>query len=322
MQTFTVIAHRGASAYVPEHTLEGAAMAHAMGADYIELDVLLTADDHLIVLHDLYLDAMTDVAGRYPDRARPDGRHYAIDFTLAEVRSLRVHERVGADGKAVFPDRFPPAGRIFRVPTLPEALTLIQGLNQATGREAGIYLEPKRPAWHRSEGKELMPAVLAALASHGYRAADDKALLQSFDMDSLLYARRELGSELRMVQLIGENSWRESPTDFDFLQTEEGLAEVAGYAQGIGPWLPQVIDINAFGQADISDLIDRAHALGLFVHGYTLRADQLPAGAGAFPDVVRRLAGAGLDGVFTDHPDRVIEALAASGGARTAAPAE
>ena len=322
MQAFTVIAHRGAPAYLPEHTLEGAAMAHSMGADYIELDVVLTADDHLIVLHDLYLDAVTDAAERFPDRERPDGRRYAIDFTLAEVMSLRVHERTGTDGKAVFPGRFPPATGIFGIPTLQEMLALVQGLNRTTGREAGIYIEPKAPAWHRSEGKDLMAAVLAGLAGHGYRSADDKVLLQSFDMDSLLYARRELGSELRMVQLIGENRWRESPTDFDFLQTDEGLAKTAEYAQGIGPWLPQVVDMKTFDQPDISRLIDRAHRRGLFVHAYTLRADQLPPGAGEFSDVVRTLTAIGLDGVFTDHPDRVIESLARPGADRAPVPSK
>ena len=322
MQAFTVIAHRGASAYLPEHTLEGQAMAHAMGADYIELDVVLTADDHLIVLHDLYLDAVTDAAERFPDRQRPDGRRYAIDFTLAEVRSLWVHERTEADGKPAVPGRFPPATRIFRIPTLHESLALIQGLNRTTGREAGIYIEPKSPAWHRGEGKDLMTRVLDGLASHGYRAPDDKVLLQSFDMDSLLYARRELGSELRMVQLIGENSWRESPTDFDVLQTDEGLASVADYAQGIGPWLPQVIDMKTLGGADATGLIDRAQAHGLFVHAYTLRADQLPPGAGEFGDVVRTLQATGLDGVFTDHPDRVLQSLARPQAAHAPAPRE
>ena len=91
MKNFTVIAHRGASGYLPEHTLEGVAMAHAMGADYIEQDVVLTRDDQLIVLHDLYLNAVTDVAATFPDRKREDGKHYAIDFTLEEIKTLRVH---------------------------------------------------------------------------------------------------------------------------------------------------------------------------------------------------------------------------------------
>ena len=103
---FTVIAHRGASGYLPEHTLEGAAMAHAMGSDYIELDVVFTRDNELIVLHDLYLDEVSDVAERYPGRRSADGHYYAIDFGVTEIRKLRVHERRLANGLPAFPGRF------------------------------------------------------------------------------------------------------------------------------------------------------------------------------------------------------------------------
>jgi len=310
MNSFTVIAHRGASGYLPEHTLEGAAMAHAMGAHYIEQDVVMTSDDELIVLHDLYLDAVTDVAQRFPGRQRADGRHYAIDFTLEEICSLRVHERLETNGHPAFPGRFPAAAGIFRVPTLAEEIELIQGLNRSTGRAVGLYVEPKSPAWHREQGKDLVAAVLELLADYGLAGGDDRVLLQSFDPDALRYAREELQSELPMVQLIGENSWRESAADFDFLRSPEGLAEIAAYAQGIGPWLPQVIDIDDVRVSDISDLVVRAHQLGLFVHAYTLRADQLPAAIGSMAEAVRILVGeSGLDGVFTDHPDQVIQYL-------------
>jgi glycerophosphoryl diester phosphodiesterase len=310
MSDFTVIAHRGASGYLPEHTLEGAAMAHAMGADYIEQDVVLTRDDVLIVLHDLYLDAVTDVAERYPGRARADGRHYAIDFTLQEIQRLRVHERTGPDGEPAFPGRFPQESRIFRVPTLEEEILLIQGLNRSTGRNVGLYIEPKAPAWHQAEGKDLMASVLALLADHGLTGADDKVLLQSFDFDALRRAREELGAELGLVQLIGENDWQESPTDFEFLQTEAGLREVARFARGIGPWLPQVIEIKDDGSIDISDLTATAQSLGLFVHAYTLRADQLPPALGGMPETVRLLVeDVKLDGILTDHPDQVFRQL-------------
>jgi glycerophosphoryl diester phosphodiesterase len=312
MKDFLVIAHRGASGYLPEHTLEGAAMAHAMGADYIEQDVVLTRDDRLIVLHDLYLDAVTDVAERFPGRHRADGRHYAIDFTLEEIRTLRVHDRVKADGSPAFPGRFPEDSRIFGIPTHEEEIELIQGLNRSTGRAAGLYIEPKSPAWHAGEGKDLMAAVLGLLARFGLAEAQDRVLLQSFDSDALRYARKDLHCRLRMVQLIGENSWDESPTDFDLLRSAKGLAEVAEYAQGIGPWLPQVVDINHIDTFDMSDLVSQAHQLGLFVHAYTLRADQLPPGVGSMANAVRILVDqAGLDGVFTDHPDQVIAQLPA-----------
>jgi len=310
MKRITVIAHRGASGYLPEHTLEAAAMAHAMGADYIEQDVVLTRDDQLIVLHDLYLDAVTDVADRYPGRHRSDGRHYAIDFTLEEIRQLRVTGR-DRPGASSGPDGLILAdAEVFRVPTLAEEMELIRQLNRSTGHAAGLYIEPKSPAWHAAEGKDLMAAVLALLADHGLDDADDGVILQSFDSEALLYARNALRSKLRMVQLIGENSWQESPSDFDFLQTGEGLSRIATYAQGIGPWIPQVVDFKSNRTFDISDLVGRAQAIGLFVHAYTLRADQLPRGAGTLANALRVLVGeVGIDGVFTDHPDEVIQLL-------------
>jgi glycerophosphoryl diester phosphodiesterase len=313
MKSFIVIAHRGASGYLPEHTLEAAAMAHAMGVDFIEQDVVLTRDDVLIVLHDLDLDAVTDVAQRFPGRQRADGRHYAIDFTFDEIRSLRVHERLRPDGRPEYPGRFPSTAHIFRIPSLTEEIELIQGLNRSTGRDVGLYIEPKAPAWHAGEGKDLVAAVLDELARHGLDDADDQVLLQSFDSEALRRARHELGSRLRMVQLIGENSWNESPDDFDFLRSPAGLAEIARYAQGIGPWLPQVIDIHSDGLTDISTLPTQAQQLGLFVHAYTLRADQLPFPVGSMAEAVRILTEeAGLDGVFTDHPDQVIMHLPAN----------
>ncbi len=312
MDNFTVIAHRGASGYLPEHTLEGAAMAHAMGVDYIEQDVVLTRDDVLIVLHDLHLDAVTDVAERYPERARADGRHYAIDFTLEEIRRLRVHERTGPDGAPAFPGRFPHESGMFRVPTLEEEIILVQGLNRSAGRNVGLYIEPKAPAWHQAEGKDLMAAVLTLLADHGLTEADDKVLLQSFDFDALRRAHEEFGTRLGLVQLIGENDWQESTTDFEFLRTAAGLREVARFARGIGPWLPQVIEAKEDGTVAISPLTSLAQNLGLFVHAYTLRAEHLPPALGGMTEAVRTLVrDVKLDGVFTDQPDQVIESLRA-----------
>jgi glycerophosphoryl diester phosphodiesterase len=308
---FVVIAHRGASGYLPEHTLAGAAMAHAMGADFIEQDVVLTADGVPIVLHDLYLDAVTDVASRFPGRSRADGRHYALDFTLEEVRSLRINERLGDNGRPVFPGRYPAGPTALRIPTLQEEIELIQGLNRSTGRDVGIYVEPKSPEWHEREGWDLVGIVLESLASAGYSKRSDRAIVQSFDPDALRRARHQLGSDLRLVQLIGENSWRESSADFNYLRTPQGLREITDFADGIGPWLPQVVTFRNDGSADISDLVGHAHENGLFVHAYTLRADQLPRAASGMAGAVALLTGpARLDGVFTDHPDQVLRLLA------------
>jgi glycerophosphoryl diester phosphodiesterase len=307
---FTVIAHRGASGYLPEHTLEGTAMAHAMGVDYIEQDVVLTRDGELLVLHDLYLDAVTDVARQFSGRQRDDGHFYAIDFDLAEIRTLRVHERIKDNGEPAFPGRFPPDAVIFRVPTLREIITLIQGLNTSTAREVGIYVEPKSPAWHSEEGRDLISEVVRALAEFGYDSREDRAFLQSFDFNSLKYARDELDCDLKLIQLIGENSWLESSTDFDYLRTEAGLSEIATLAQGIGPWLPQVIEVSGEHAGQSTNLVEAAHRQGLLVHAYTLRADQLPDSIETIEKAMFFLQEQlGLDGVFSDHPDRVIRSL-------------
>jgi glycerophosphoryl diester phosphodiesterase len=156
-----VIAHRGASGYLPEHTLEAKALAYGMGADYLEQDVVATRDDELVVIHDIFLDRVSNVAEKFPDRKRDDGRFYARDFDLAEIRTLRAWERRGDDGiTAVFPKRFPTGQGAFQIPTLREEIKLVQGLNKSTGRSVGMYVEIKRPAWHKGEGVDISPILL------------------------------------------------------------------------------------------------------------------------------------------------------------------
>lgn len=305
-----VIAHRGASGYLPEHTLPAKALAHGMGADYIEQDVVLTKDDVPIVLHDVHLDTVTDVAGRYPGRAREDGRFYAIDFSLAEIKSLNAGERFDRrSGRAVFPARFPVGRGRFEIPTLSEELELIQGLNRSTGRIAGVYPEIKAPAFHRREGKDISRIVLDVLAAAGYTRRDDPIYVQCFDAAETRRLREELRTDLKLIQLIGENDWRESATDYDSLRTADGLRSVAEYADGIGPSLDHLIaGVDASGRPVIGSLVQDAHRYGLTVHPYTLRADALPDYAADFESLldlaVRR---AGVDGVFTDFPDLAVE---------------
>jgi glycerophosphoryl diester phosphodiesterase len=311
-----VIAHRGASGYLPEHTLAAKAMAHAMGAHFIEQDVVLSRDGTAIVLHDIYLDSTTDVATRFPDRAREDGRFYAIDFDLQEIRQLLVHERTHTAsprrGDAVYPGRFPPDTALFKVPTLVEEIALLAGLDRSRQCRTGLYIEMKAPIWHHREGLDLPAAVLAVLDQTGYAQRPDQVFLQCFD-DRTLRRIREAGrSRLPLIQLIGENSWGEdSEADFEYLRTAEGLSYVAGYAAGIGPFLPHIyLGKSASGEVRLSDLVPRAQARGLQVHPYTFRRDELPPEIGSFAELldifIRR---AGVDGLFTDFPDLVVEYL-------------
>jgi glycerophosphoryl diester phosphodiesterase len=306
-----IIAHRGASAYLPEHTLPAKALAYAMGADYLEQDVVATRDDELVVLHDIHLDRVTDVAARFPGRARADGRYYVRDFDLVEIRCLAVTERVDAQGQPVYPGRFPPHSGRFGIHTLAEELEFVHGLNRATGGSTGIYPEMKRPAWHREQGIDLGAAMLAVLAAHGYEAPGDPVFVQCFDAVEVRRLREDLGCRLRLVQLVGDNSWGEADTDFDALCTEQGLAALAQTADAIGPWVNRLYVPGAKGGSPRSTgLTEAAHRAGLLVHPYTFRADDLAPGFRNFTDMVGYFCvDLGVDGLFTDFPDRVRELL-------------
>lgn len=301
-----VIAHRGASGYLPEHTLPAKALAFAMGADYLEQDVVLTSDGVPIVLHDIQLDEVTDVAARFPNRARDDGRYYAIDFTLDEIRTLRVHERSDPKtGAARVPSRFPVGKARFEIPTLAEEIEFIQGLMHSTGRSVGIYPEIKSPRWHRDQGADISRAVLDVLKQYGYTESDARIYVQCFDQDETRRLREEFDTELPLIQLIAAPP-KSGDDPHAALVTEEGLARIAEYAQGIGPALNRIVTgSDGFGEPVLSELIPLAHKHGLAVHPYTFRADALPPGTASFDGLMEVfLIRAGADGLFTDFPDR------------------
>ena len=311
-----VIAHRGASGYLPEHTLAAKAIAHVMGADFIEQDVVLSRDGAAIVLHDIYLDSTTNVAQCFPGRARTDGRFYAIDFDLQEIRQLRVHERTHLDidrnGLAVFAERFPAQPALFQVPTLAEEIAMIAGLDRSRRQSTGLYIELKSPNWHWDEGLDLSAAILDVLDDTGYWNRPEQVFLQCFDDQTLHRLRHDLKTPLPMIQLIGDNSWGEdSQVDYNFLRTPKGLSYVASYAQGIGPFVPHIyLGKTASGDVQLSELVKLAHACGLLVHPYTLRRDELPEGIDNFAELLKILIHqAGVDGLFTDFPDIVVDFL-------------
>jgi glycerophosphoryl diester phosphodiesterase len=310
-----VIAHRGASGYLPEHTLAAKAVAHAMGAHFIEQDVVLCRDGTPIVLHDIHLDSTTDVAQRFPGRARDDGRYYAIDFDIEEIRELRVHERTHlgtGQGRAVYPRRFPVETALFAVPTLAQEIALLAGLDRSRDRRTGLYVELKAPNWHRREGLDLSSAVLRVLRDTGYAERPDQVFLQCFDDQTLRELRGAFRTPLPLIQLIADKAWGEdSAVDYDNLRTPAGLDYVATYAQGIGPWLPHIyLGKERSGSARLSSLVGDAQARGLLVHPYTLRSDELPAGIDNFSELLDIfIRQAGIDGLFTDFPDLAVDYL-------------
>jgi len=309
---FLVIAHRGASGYLPEHTLEAKAYAHALGADYIEQDVVATRDNELVILHDIHLDGVTNVGEKFPDRHRDDGRFYARDFDLAEIKSLNVSERRNEDGVTpVFPGRFPTGVGRFHVPTLREEIKLIQGMNKSTGREVGVYVEIKRPGWHQAEGVDISPLVLEMLDDLGYRSRNDACFVQCFDAAEIRRIRHELGCQLKLVQLIGENALGESDTDYDQLRTAQGLQELARSVDGIGPYIGHLVEMSEIDGGPVSTgLVSSAHDVGLIVHPYTFRADQMAPGFDSLQEMIRWFVDElKIDGVFTDFPDMALEAI-------------
>ena len=294
----TVVAHRGASGYLPEHTLASKAMAYAMNADYIEQDLVLSKDDIPIVIHDLLLDDVTNVSEKYPNRKREDGKYYVIDFTFEELKSLEVTERFDSEtGLQIYPTRFPKDKSSFRLHSLQDEIELIQGLNKSTGKNIGIYPEIKNPKFHHKNGKDISKIVLEVLSNYGYNTKEDNCILQCFDAQELERIRNQLNSKLFLVQLM------------EFRKQKNLLGFYASYADGIGPWYKQLISSKTTSGFAFTSLVEEAHKLGLFVHPYTFREDSLDEfdSFQQMIDVIIHEAGA--DGGFTDFPDRMREIL-------------
>ncbi|MFG0307411.1 MAG: glycerophosphodiester phosphodiesterase family protein [Phycisphaerales bacterium JB040] len=296
-----VIAHRGASAYLPEHTLEAYTLAYAQGADYIEPDVVLTRDGVLICAHDLTMERVTDVAQRFPDRARDDGSWYWIDFDLAEIRSLarldpEAPPRTGhprAETQQTGGHAAPEWGG--RVATLDEMLALVARLNDTlgarAGRTVGVIPEPKDPAFHRDQGRPIEEELLAALARHGYTARPDHAIIQCFDLDSLeRFAALGCGGNdgLRLVWLLSD------------VPSQQQLARAKRICVGLGP--SRALLVNEDGWP--SPFHITAGAFRFELYPYTFRGDHdtVRDDARHFFDTLR------VQGLFTDNPDAGVAA--------------
>jgi glycerophosphoryl diester phosphodiesterase len=272
-----VIAHRGASGYLPEHTLEAYALAYAQGADLIEPDVVLSRDGVLVCNHDIHMRQTTDVAQRFPERCRADGRFYFIDFTLAELKTLTIKGRNDASEPG------------YQIPTLAELLTMVRRLNERTGRTVGTIPEPKMPAWHRDQGQPIEAKLLAEYAAFGATRRTDPVFVQCFELDSLRRMRYELKTDLRLVYLVGKGL---DDRTFD---------ELATFADGIGP--SAALIENDGKPVDNNSLVRRAHERGLKVYPYTFGKDEA--------QTRRFFWEYGVDGLFSDFPDVAVRARAA-----------
>ncbi|WP_426342180.1 glycerophosphodiester phosphodiesterase [Pseudoduganella sp. S-14] len=339
-----VVAHRGASGYLPEETVEAYAKAIELGADAIEPDVISTKDGVLIARHDPNLAFSTDVAQHpeFADRKRKlsvDGElqegWFASDFTLAEIKTLG-----GISTDAERPQQF---NGQYRIATIQEVIDMIR----KSGRNIAIYPETKNPTFHRQQGLPLEDKLLAMLAAAGWTERDSPVFIQSFEPGSLKYMRSK-GSRLKMVQLIDADDvdlktgalTYAAPYDkpFDWAQagdkrlfsdmvTPAGLAEIKTYADGIGPWKRYIVsvkgavDINGDGKVNDADtstmepssLVADAHKAGLFVHPYTFRNEKRRLASNYKGDPVleyKHFFALGVDGVFSDFADTALAARA------------
>jgi glycerophosphoryl diester phosphodiesterase len=294
-----IIGHRGASGHRPEHTLESYRLAVEMGADFIEPDLVSTKDGVLIARHENEIGATTDAAERFPDRRRTktiDGQSitgwFSEDFTLAEIKTLRARERL--------PFRSHQYDGRFEIVTFDEVIELAQKLRSASGGAVGIYPETKHPTYFRSIGLPLEEKLLPSLAKHGWNNRQAPVFIQSFEDGNLRELRKK--TTVRLIQLL-------SPAvRFD----EDGLKAIATYADGIGPEKRMLIPVALDGALKPpTDLVERAHRLGLLVHVWTVRPEPqfLPAGyQGDVRAEFLQLRKLGVDGVFTDFPDLAVAA--------------
>jgi glycerophosphoryl diester phosphodiesterase len=332
-----VIAHRGASGYVPEHTLPGYFIAIQQGAEYVEPDLVISRDGALLARHENEIGGTTDVASRPEFAARKatkniDGEQvtgwFTEDFTLAELKTLRARERLPELRRAN--TRYDGA---FEIPTFDEVLDLVAAADaqraeaaRAAGKppppRIGVYPETKHPSYFAKLGLHFDDRMLDALARHGYTKRSDPICLQSFEVANLKALRRR--TDLPLVQLVAPTG---QPFDFTLagdsrtyldLMTDKGLAEIADYADAIGPHKWMVVQFGAAGPRD-TGLARLARAKGLGIHVWTLRAENefLPvelrsagdkAAHGDLRTEIRALLDAGITGFFSDHPDLAVRA--------------
>ena len=325
-----VIAHRGASGYLPEHSMASKAMAYAMGADYIEQDLVMTKDNEVIVLHDYYLNNTTNVAKIYPDRKRKDGKYYVTDFNLAEIKKLSTTQRFYLNKKgqqiANFPNRFPLWQSDFKIHTFAQEIELIQGLNKSTGKQIGIYPEIKAPWFFHQEGKDISKAVLNILKKYSYTNKNDLVYLQSFDPNELERIHQELlpefGMSIKLVQVIAKTDWLETffyqkdrwrAYNYDWMFEPDAMKKIAQYADVIAPSKAMIIkNSSVIFWLNYTNIVKDAHQAGMKVHAWTFHLDDgsIPRYASGFDNMLDIFYyQANVDGIFTDFTDRAVNFL-------------
>jgi glycerophosphoryl diester phosphodiesterase len=323
-----VIGHRGCSGERPEHTALAYERAIEQGADFIEPDLVPTKDGHLVARHENEIGGTTDVASRSEFAARKatktiDGEQitgwFTEDFTLAELKTLRARERL---------PQLRPANTAFdgqaQLLTFEEVVAIARAGGQRTGRTIGVYPELKHPTYFASIGLPTEDRLVAKLKALDLNSATAPVFVQCFEVGPLKRLRAK--TPARLVFLVaGEGGPPDLPNvKYADLVTAQGLKDVAVYADGLGPEKTMVVPQSADALLPATDLVKNAHAAGLVVHPWTVRAENYflpttlrkgdpkdPAFLAQHGDtiaVLKALYAAGVDGVFSDFPALAVAA--------------
>lgn len=315
-----IIAHRGSSGERPEHTLAAYERAIDQGADYIEPDLVVTKDMALVARHENELSGTTDVASReeFEDRRRTknvEGQQvagwFSEDFTLAELRTLRARERVPniRPDSATYND-------LYQIPTFAEIVQLVRAKEAETGRTIGLYPELKHPTLMlEQEGIDMVDLMVTELRKFGLDGADARVFVQIFEVGPLQRLNSRVDTPLVMLISSEGGPYDEPEMRWAEMITPTGLAEIATYADGIGPWLGHVLDSETMQP---TALVADAHAAGLKVHPWTLRKengflppalqnDGGPAAEGKWRQLWSAAIATGADGFFTDNVTEMVE---------------
>ncbi|WP_426362970.1 glycerophosphodiester phosphodiesterase [Streptomyces sp. E-08] len=327
----TVIGHRGASGYRPEHTLGSYRHALDLGAHVVEQDLVPTRDGHLVCRHENDITGTTDVADHPEFASRRTTKTvdgvaltgwFTEDFTLAELKTLRAKERIPATRQenTLYDGRW-------TIPTFEEVLRWAEDEGRRRGREVWLHVETKHPSYFRSLGLGLEERLAKLLRRYGRHRANSPVFLQSFEPSSIQRLAKLVDAPgVVLLSGAGSRPWdfveAGDPRTVADLVTPEGLRWIASYAQGIGPTLDLVIPKDASGRLGTpTTLVRDAHAQGLILHPYTHRNENtfLPAeyrrgtDPTAYGDAfgsLKRYLETGIDGIFADNPDTALLAAA------------
>lgn len=314
-----VIAHRGASGERPEHTRAAYDLAIAQGADFIEPDLVMSRDGHLVVRHENEISETTDVASRpeFADRRTTktiDGRRvtgwFTEDFSLAELQTLRARERLPA---------LRPASATFdgteAILTFQEVIDIARAGSASTGRAIGVAPELKHPSYFVSIGLPMEPPLIEALVANDLMSADSAILIQCFEVEALRALNQSTDAPLlQLLSPVGGPADQPGIT-YAEMATPQGLAQIASYADAIGVETGMIVPRDPSGaSAAPTALVNDAHGAGLRVIAWTFRAEDifLPTDhRGDLAGWLRRFYGLGVDGVFSDFPAQAVAARTA-----------